>query len=190
MVNFKSSRSEIKLFWKFTKKQLRNFQEQPFKKLLWTVSPIILAALWTTCILWTISFFLWIITVTNFNYTWENLGTMDEFNFSNFQFMLLLQSGFKPRKKVLLINFISTYHNWLKNFTFSHFLLIKGYRKYSIRKESVISPFVEWLKAPRESSSWILLALRAICSKAFLWVDNTLIFCQLQKMKNVKNDLK
>ena len=35
MVNLKISRSEMKLFLKFTKKQPRNFQEQPFKKLLW-----------------------------------------------------------------------------------------------------------------------------------------------------------
>ena len=34
-LNLKSSRTEIKLFWKFTKKQPRNFQEQPFKQLLW-----------------------------------------------------------------------------------------------------------------------------------------------------------
>ena len=31
----KSSHSEMKLFWKFTKKQPRNFQKQPFKQLLW-----------------------------------------------------------------------------------------------------------------------------------------------------------
>ena len=43
IVNLKSSRSEIKLFLKFTKKKTQ------------TVSPIILAALWTMCILWTIS---------------------------------------------------------------------------------------------------------------------------------------
>ena len=35
MKMLKSSRPEIKLFWKFTKKQPRNFHEQPFKKLLW-----------------------------------------------------------------------------------------------------------------------------------------------------------
>ena len=43
MVNLKNSHSEIKLFWKYTKKQLRlscawiffYFQKQPFKKLLW-----------------------------------------------------------------------------------------------------------------------------------------------------------
>ena len=35
MVNLKSTRSEIKLFWKFTKKQPSNFKEQPFKELLW-----------------------------------------------------------------------------------------------------------------------------------------------------------
>ena len=34
-LNLKMSRSEIKLFWKFTKKQPQNFQKQPFKKLLW-----------------------------------------------------------------------------------------------------------------------------------------------------------
>ena len=35
MENLKSSHSEITLFWKFTKKQPRNFQKQPFKQLLW-----------------------------------------------------------------------------------------------------------------------------------------------------------
>ena len=32
-LNLKSSRTEIKLFWNFTKKQ--NFQKQPFKQLPW-----------------------------------------------------------------------------------------------------------------------------------------------------------
>ena len=34
---------------------------------------------------------------------------------------------------------------------------MKGYGKYSLRKESVIASVIEWLTA-RESSSWILYA--------------------------------
>ena len=67
-------------------------------------------------------------------------------------------------QKFLLINFISTCSNWLNNFSFTHFLLIKGYGKYSLWKESVTTLFVEWFKTARESSLWILLVLRAICS--------------------------
>ena len=67
-------------------------------------------------------------------------------------------------QKFLLINFTCTCSNWLKNFSFTHFLLIKGYGKYSQWKELVIAPFIEWFKTVRESSSWILLVLRAICS--------------------------
>ena len=125
MVNLKSSRSEIRLFWKFTKKQPRNFQEQPFKNYFETVLPIILAAVWTICILLTISFLLWTITIISFNCTWENLDTMDDFNFTNFQLLLLSQSRFKP-----------------------------------LFSEEI---FVEWYKAARESSLWILLVLTQIC---------------------------
>ena len=34
---------------------------------------------------------------------------------------------------------------------------MKRYGKYSLRKQSVIAPFVEWFKTASESSSWILL---------------------------------
>ena len=60
-----------------------------------TVSPIILAALWIICILWTISVLFWTIAIINFNHALENLNTMDDFNFINFQLLLLSQSGFK-----------------------------------------------------------------------------------------------
>ena len=125
MVNLKSRRSEMKLFWKSTKKQPRNFQEQPFKNYFETVLPIILATVWTICILLTISFLLWTITIINFNRTWENLDTMDDFNFTNFQLLLLSQSSFKP-----------------------------------LFSEEI---FVEWYKAAKESSSWILLVLTQTC---------------------------
>ena len=160
MVNLKSSRSEIKLFLKFTKKKphLNNYFE--------TVSPIILAALWTMCILWTISVLLQTITIINFKRALESLCTKDDFNFANFLIKGVTGCSTKGashccfRKAVsnnwfqifLLINFISTCSNWLKNCSFTHFLLIKGYGKYSLRKESVIAPFVEWFKIARASS--------------------------------------
>ena len=49
-----------------------------------TVSPLILAAIWTMCILLTISVLLWTIAIINFNYALENLRTKDDFNFLNF----------------------------------------------------------------------------------------------------------
>ena len=67
MVNLKKQSLRNKLFRKFTKKQHRNIPEQPFKNYFETVSPIILAALWTIYVL------LWTITVINFNRALENL---------------------------------------------------------------------------------------------------------------------
>ena len=52
----------------------------------------------------------------------------------------------------------------------------------------VVSTNYYW--AHREHYWAILLALRVMCFRTFFWVDETLIFCLLQKMKNVKNDLK
>ena len=60
-----------------------------------TVSPIILAAFQKICILRTIPVLLWTITIINFNRALENLDAMDDFNFTNFQLLQLLQSGFK-----------------------------------------------------------------------------------------------
>ena len=51
------------------------------------------------------------------------------------QSLLLLQSGFKLLLSEILTD---TCSNWLKNFSFTHFLLINDYGKYSLRKESVI----------------------------------------------------
>ena len=42
---------------------------------------------------------------------------------------------------------------------------MKGCEKYSLQKESVIAPFVEWFKTPRGSSSWVLLVLTEIYLK-------------------------
>ena len=144
MVNLNSSRSEIKLFWKFTKKQPGYIQEQPIKKLLWNSFTINSSCtldnlhaldnynnkfwpLWRTWVLWTI------LILPTFSYCCFCKAV------SNHYF----------QKKVLLINFICTYHSWLKNFRFTHFLLIKGYGKYSFRKESVIAPFADWFKTER-----------------------------------------
>ena len=56
------------------------------------------------------------------------------------QSLLLSQGGFKQLLSQILTD---TCANWHKNFSFTHFLLIKGYRKYSLRKESVIASFVD-----------------------------------------------
>ena len=53
------------------------------KNYIETVSPIILAALWIICILWTISVLFWTIAIINFNHALENLDTTDDFNFIN-----------------------------------------------------------------------------------------------------------
>ena len=57
---------------------------------------MILAALWTICILWTIYVLLQTITIINFNRAMGNLDAIDDFNFTNFQLLLLSQGGFKP----------------------------------------------------------------------------------------------
>ena len=143
-----------------------------------TVSAIILAAHWTMCIVWIIPVLLWVITIINFNRALESLCTKDDFSFTNFLINRVMRCSTKGashccfRKAVssnyfqdfLLINFYSTCSNWIKNFRFTHFLPIKCYRKYSLQKESVIAPFVEWFKTAKESSSWIFLVLRAICT--------------------------
>ena len=126
------------------------------------------------CIVWTISVLLWTITIRNFNRALGILCTKDDFNFTNFFINRAMRSSTKGAshscfreavsnnyfQKFLLINFTSTCLNWLSNFNFTHFC----YGKYSLRKESVIAPFIAWFKTARESSSWILLVLRAICS--------------------------
>ena len=127
------------------------------------------------CIVWTISVLFWTITIINFNRALESLRTKDDFNFTNFLINRVMRFSTKGAsqccfckavsfQKFLLINFISICSNWLNNFSFTHFLLIKGYVKYTVRKELVIVPLVEWFKTARQSSSWILEALRAICS--------------------------
>ena len=108
---------------------------------------------------------------------------MDDFSFTNFLtdrvmgcskkgvsyccFRKVVSSNFF--QKVLLLNFISTYANWLKNFSFAHFLLIEGYRKYYLQKESVIAPFVERFKTATltKSSKWVFLVLTATCLNLF-----------------------
>ena len=132
MVNLRSSSLQRNNLGTFRSNHLNNYFE--------TVLPIILAALWTICILWAISVLLRTITIINFNCALENLRTMDDFNFANFLIDRVMECFTKGasycccRKvvsnnyflKVLLINFISTCPDWLKNFSFTHFLLIKG----------------------------------------------------------------
>ena len=106
------------------------------------------------------------ITLINFNRALESLRTKDDFSFTYFLINRVMRCSTKGAshccfrkavsnnyfQKFLLINFISTCSNWLNNFSFTHFLLMKGYGKYSLRKESVIASVIEWLTA-RESSS-------------------------------------
>ena len=117
-------------------------------------------------------------TLINFYRALESVYIKDDFNFTNFLINIVMRCSMKGAyhccfckvvwhsyfQKFLLINFTCTCSNWLINFSFTHFLLIKGYGKYSQWKELVIAPFIEWFKTVRESSSWILLVLRAICS--------------------------
>ena len=94
MVNLKSSRSENS-FEYFQRNNVKTFRSNHLKNYFETVSPLILAALWTISILLTTSVLLWTITTINFNRTFGNLGAMNDFNFTNIQLMLLLQSGCK-----------------------------------------------------------------------------------------------
>ena len=123
-----------------------------------TVSPIILAALWSMCIVQTISVLLWTI-----NCALDSLRSKDDCNFTNFLINRVMKCSTKGAshccfhkavsnnyfQKFLLINFTSTCSNWINNFNFTHFLLIKGYRKYSLRKESVIAFLQSGLKQER-----------------------------------------
>ena len=123
------------------------FQRQSFKQLLSNLH-------------WVISVLLWTIRIINFHRTLKNLCTMDDFSCTNFLIDIVMGCSTKdtsycyfPKtvsnnyfQKVLLMNFVSTYVNWLKNFTFANFLLTGGYQKYSLRKESVIALFVERFK--------------------------------------------
>ena len=154
---------------------LGTFKSNHLKNFFGTVSPIILTTLWTIWILWTISVFLWTITVINFNRASENLDLWMILILLTFSYWSFCKAVSNHQKKFSLINFISTYHNWLKNFSFTHFLLIKGYGKYSPRKVSVITPFGEWFKTPRELSSWIFLVLIQIRLKPFSFPDFLMI---------------
>ena len=109
---------------------------------------------------------LWTITMLNFNRALENLGTMDDFYFTNFlsdrvmgcstegasfcYFRKAVSNNYF--QKVFLITFISNYAN---SFEYLLILLIhfcsldrklEGYEKCALRKEPVIAPFVEWFK--------------------------------------------
>ena len=116
--------------------------------------------------------FTWKITIINFNRTLESLGTKDNLTITTNLINRVMKYSTKSTshccfrkavsnnyfQKFLQINFVSTCSNWPNNFSFTHFLLVKGYGKYSLRKESVIAPFIEWFKTARESVAWILFA--------------------------------
>ena len=88
LLNFKSSNSEIKLFWKFTKKHSRSCFAWTFctfrSSYLYSYSQKniyqkTLAALWTICILWTISALFW-----TMKRDFGEFEYMDDFNITNF----------------------------------------------------------------------------------------------------------
>ena len=131
-------------------------------------------------VLWTISVLLWTITMilTAFWRIWMLCTVSILLTFSYCCFRKTVSNHYF-QKKVLLIAFSSTYHNWLKNLSFTQFLLIKGYRNtaqkmkfsikdffifcavkvFSMKRVGDFVPFVEWFKTQRGSSSWILLVL-------------------------------
>ena len=133
-----------------------HFQKQPFKQIIWNIF----------C---TISVLLWTITILNFYRGLKNLYTMDNFNFTNFLVDIMKGCSTKGTviaafaKRFQATTFRKSY--CLKNFSFAHFLLIEGYWKYYLRKESVIASFVERFKEAtlRKSSKWIFLVLTAAC---------------------------
>ena len=142
-------------------------QKQSFKQLLWNI-------------LWTISILLGTITIINFHRAFKNLCAMGDFSCTNFLINIVMGCSTKDAnycyfhnavsnnyfQKVLLINFVCTYANWFKNFSFAHFLLAGGYQKYSLQIELVIVLFIERFKTAAtlgKSSKWIFLVLKAIC---------------------------
>ena len=149
-----------KALWKFARKQPR------------------LSCAWTFCTFRSshLNNYFEIYTLHNSSFI---LYTMDDFNFTNFLIDRVMGCSTKGTsyccfrkpvssnyfQKVLLINFISTYANCLTKFRFAHFLLIEGYRKYYLRKESVIASFIERFKIAtlRKSSKRIFLILTAAC---------------------------
>ena len=103
---------------------------------------------------------LWTITIMNFNRSSEHLGTMDAFNFIIFFsdrvmgcfaegasyccFPIVVSNNYF--QKVILINFICTFANFLQHFIFARFQLIEDYGKYTLRKEQVVPTFVKRFK--------------------------------------------
>ena len=103
---------------------------------------------------------LWTITMLNFNRALENLGTMNNFNFTNIfsdrvmacptkgaSYCCFCKAVSNNFQQVLLINFISFSVSFLLAFCQGGcFLLIEDYGKCTLRKEPVIAPFVQWFK--------------------------------------------
>ena len=85
-----------------------------------TVSPIILAALWTMCILWTISVLLWTITMINFNCALQNLRTKRDFNFVNFLVNRVIRPSTKGATHCCFHKSVSM--NYFQNFSLINFL--------------------------------------------------------------------
>ena len=140
---------------------LDTFRSNHLKNYFETNSPLVPAALWTICILWTIAVSLWTIVIINLSALWRvwMLWTiLISLTFSYCCFHKKVSNQYFQEKN-LLISFINTYHNWLQNFSYTHFLLTKGYGKCSLRRESVIPPFVEWFKTVREWFTEIYLNL-------------------------------
>ena len=125
MVNLKSSHSENKALLKFTKKQPHLSSAWMF----WTLRSSHLKNYFEIVLPKNFSY-----TLDNFSFTLDNynnkflLRTMDNFNFTNFLIDRVMGYSMKGAsyccfckvvssnyfQKVLLMNFISTYVNWLK----------------------------------------------------------------------------
>ena len=127
---------------------------------------------------------LWTITILNYNHTFENLRTMDDFNFTNFfsdrvmgcstegaSYYCFRKAGSDNFfQKVLLINSTSFQH-----FNFAHFQLIEDYGNCTLRKHPIIAALVDGFKiATLRKSSWqISLVLTPNC----LSISFLLVFC-------------
>ena len=111
---------------------------------------------------------LWTITVLNSNRALDNLGTINDFNFTNFfsnKVMACSAKGTsyccfrkavsnKVFQKVLLINFIRFSILFLLALCQGGcFLIIEDYGKYALRKEPAIAPFAVRLKTATSRKS-------------------------------------
>ena len=98
------------------------------------------------------AFVLWAVAMLNFNCVFENLRTVNDFNFTNLFGNRVMRCSMEGAsyccfckavlnnffQQVLLTNYSRTYANLLQRFIFAFFLLIEDYGECALWKEPVI----------------------------------------------------